>query len=68
MAPSDCGTQVGVLSPRLSQYRQARGLKPASVESFDCVSPASVRAALNCLPDAIFDMISLATHRAKWSN
>ena len=48
MLSSVCGTQVGKSSPRLSQYLPARGLNPASMESFDCVSPASVRAALNC--------------------
>ena len=56
MLASDCGTQVGNSAPRLSQYRQARGLKPASVESFDWVSPASARAAFNCLPEAMFDI------------
>ena len=60
MASSDCGMPVGDLSPRLSQYLAARGAIPASVESFDCVNPANVRAALNCLPDVMFDMISSA--------
>jgi len=59
MLASDCGTQVANSASRLSQYRQARGLKPASIESFDWVSPASVRAARNCLPEAMFDLISL---------
>jgi hypothetical protein len=34
-------------------------LKPASFDNRDCVSPASVRAARNCLPEAMFDMIPL---------
>ncbi len=56
MLTSDCGTQVGKPSPRLSQYRQAREPNPASVESVDCVRPASVRAAFNCLPETMFDI------------
>jgi hypothetical protein len=60
MASSDCGMSVGGLFPRPSQYRQARGANPASAESSDCVIPASARAALNCLPDVMFDIISSA--------
>ncbi len=59
MLSSDCRVLVGGSSSRLSQYRQARGPNPAWVESSDCVSPASVRAARNCLPEAMFDIISL---------
>ena len=60
MASSDCGISVGDLSSRPSQYSAARGVNPASIESCDCVNPASVRAALNCLPDVMFDMTSSA--------
>jgi hypothetical protein len=56
MLRNDCCVLVGGLSPRLSQYRQAREPNPASVESVDCVSPASVRAAFNCLLEAMFDI------------
>jgi hypothetical protein len=60
MASNDSGVSVGNLSSRLSQYLAARGLKPASVESSACVSPARVRAARSWRHDAMFDMISLA--------
>jgi hypothetical protein len=56
IASSDSVMSVGGLFSRPSQYRQARGPNPASVESSDCVNPANVRAARNCLPDEIFDM------------
>ena len=56
MLTNYCGVLVGKFSPRLSQYRQARGPNPASVESVDCVRRASVRAARNWRPEAMFDM------------
>lgn len=65
MLSSDSGVAVGDLSPRLSQYLAARGLNPASVESFDCVSPASVRAARNCLPEAMLVVVMVLLRPVK---
>ena len=56
IAASDCGVVVGGLSPRPSQYRQALGLKPVSIENSACVSPVNARAARNWRPETMLDL------------
>ena len=42
-----------------AEYLAARGLKPASIESCDCVRPASTRAARNWRPELMLEALSV---------